>query len=239
MPQLSIVVPAYNEETKLYASLRIIVEYFRAQEESFEVIVVNDGSSDRTLQIAEGASKEMQEIRIIDYKENRGKGYAVKKGVLDSSGEIVLFMDADLSTRPEEWPKFREALNNGLDIAIGSRRANGSKIAKPQPILRETMGKVFTYLSNKILFSGQRISDISCGFKAFKREVAHELFAAQKLTDWSFDAEILYIAKKHNYSIVEVPITWTDDPNTKVKPIRAAAVAFIGLLKIRINSNNK
>jgi len=124
-------------------------------------------------------------------------------------------------------------MNKGIDIAIGSRRTQGACIAKPQPWWREIMGKVFTFLSNKILFSGQNISDVSCGFKAFKKEVAHTLFAKQKLEDWSFDAEILYMAKKHNYRVIEVPVTWTDDPNTKVKPIRAALVAFVGLFKIR------
>jgi len=232
-PFLSVVIPAYNEEARIGESLRRIIPYLRSLHRPFELIVVDDGSRDGTIEVVRGSINGCDRVRILRNKRNRGKGYAVRRGMLEAKGKYVLFTDADLSTPIDELGRFLTWLNDGYDIAIGSRRVSGARIEVHQPLLRETMGKIFAWLTNFLLVKD--ISDITCGFKCFRRSVARDLFSRQKLSGWSFDAEILFIAKRRGYKIKEVPIRWRDSPGTKVKMIKDAIKSFWELLQIRLN----
>jgi dolichyl-phosphate beta-glucosyltransferase len=170
---------------------------------------------------------------VISYAPNRGKGCAVRKGVLAARGRRILFLDADLSTRPEEWPKLERRLDDGADLAIGSRKMAGARLVRRQPWWRERMGKVFTWLVRHFLVD---VTDATCGFKGFTREAARALFARSKLDDWSYDAEILFMAGRAGIGIAEVPVAWKDNPDSKVRVASAALNALVGLLRIRWNA---
>jgi len=215
-PYLSVVVPAYNEERRIGYCIGRLAEYFRTRRKRFEIIVVNDGSTDGTPAVVRAAARRVREARLVSYPINRGKGHALRRGILASRGVRVLFLDVDLSTRPEEWPKLEARLNRGADLAIGSRKMAGADLVQRQPLWRESMGKVFTWLVRRLLV---RVSDVTCGFKAFQGPVARSLFAAQRIDGWSYDAEILYIAERRNLRIDEVPVVWKDNPNSKVRVI--------------------
>lgn len=232
-PRLSVVIPMYNEAHRLRRSLPQLAGYFREQPYSVELVVVDDGSSDNTVELAREVLGGRDDVRVIESKPNRGKGHAVKVGMLAARGEVVLFTDADLSTPPDEMEKFWEWFDQGYDIVIGSRKMKGANIERHQPLWRESMGKVFTWLTNRIATRG--ISDITCGFKAFKNDAAQELFSRSIIDDWSFDAEVLFIAQQHRKRIKEVPVRWHDERGTKVRILRDATRAMLGLLRIRLN----
>lgn len=228
---LSIIVPAYNEEDKIAATLQAIIDAMHAQKEDpFEIIVVDDGSTDRTAQLAEESAQKNAEIRVLRHKKNAGKGAAVRTGILASKGKYVLFLDVDLSTHPSAWVPFKVALAEGADLAIGSRRTAGAEVLAHQSWLREKLGQVFTVLTAVLLV---KVSDVTCGFKAFRGEVARDLFSRQKIDGWSFDAEILYLAKRAGYRIQEIPVSWRDDPQTKVRLFHAVFGSLFDLLRIR------
>jgi dolichyl-phosphate beta-glucosyltransferase len=163
-----------------------------------------------------------------------GKGHAVKTGMLAARGRYVLFCDADLSTPPSELEKFWPWLEQGYDVVIGSRKMPGANIVRHQPFWRENLGKVFTWLTD--LIATRNISDVTCGFKCFTHEAAQRLFSRSVINDWSFDAEVLFIAQQHGLKIKEVPVTWHDEPGTRVRVLRDAMRALLGLMKIRINA---
>ncbi len=227
---LSIVVPAYREERRIHPTCTRLVSYFRKRKLRFEVIVVNDGSPDDTVGAARAAAKRLREVRVISYARNRGKGGALRVGIAASKGDRVLFLDADLSTKPEEWPKLEARLNRGADLAIGSRKMAGAHLVQRQPLWREVMGKVFTWIVRRVLVN---VSDATCGFKALRGDVARSLFRDSILDDWSFDAEILYLAFKRGLRIDEVPVIWKDNPNSKVRIVSATLGAAAGLARIR------
>jgi dolichyl-phosphate beta-glucosyltransferase len=232
-PRLSVVIPMYNEAHRLRRSLPRLAGYFRGQPYTVELVVVDDGSSDNTVGLAREVLGDSEDVHVIESKPNRGKGHAVKVGMLAARGEVVLFTDADLSTPPDEMEKFWEWFEQGYDVVIGSRKMKGANIERHQPLWRESMGKVFTWLTNRIATRG--ISDITCGFKAFKHDSAQELFSRSIIDDWSFDAEVLFIAQQHGKRIKEVPVRWHDERGTKVRILRDATRAMLGLLKIRLN----
>jgi dolichyl-phosphate beta-glucosyltransferase len=232
-PRLSVVIPMYNEAHRLRHSLPRLEAYFRQRPYTVEYVVVDDGSSDNTVEMARAVLGSGEDVHIIESKPNRGKGHAVKVGMLAARGQIALFTDADLSTPPDEIEKFWEWFDSGYDVVIGSRKMKGAHIERHQPLWRENMGKVFTWLTNRIATRG--ISDITCGFKAFKHETAQELFSRSIIADWSFDAEVLFIAQQHRKRIKEVPVHWHDERGTKVRILRDATRAMLGLLKIRLN----
>jgi dolichyl-phosphate beta-glucosyltransferase len=231
-PQLSIVIPMYNESHRMKASLPRLRDYFRSRPYSVEFVVVDDGSRDNTVELARQILGQ-NSVQVLEEKPNRGKGHAVKVGMLAAKGEKVLFTDADLSTPVEESEKFWPWFDQGYDIVIGSRKMKGAVLDRHQPLWRESMGKVFTWLTNRI--ATRDISDITCGFKCFTHSAAQELFSRSIIDDWSFDAEVLYIAQQHGLKIKEVPVHWHDERGTKVRIARDAARALAGLMKIRIN----
>ncbi|HET9494057.1 MAG TPA: dolichyl-phosphate beta-glucosyltransferase [Chloroflexia bacterium] len=232
-PRLSVVIPMYNEAHRLRRSLPKLEGYFRSRPYTVELVVVDDGSSDDTLELAREILAGHPNVNVIESKPNRGKGHAVKVGMLAARGEIVLFTDADLSTPPDEIEKFWEWFDKGYDVVIGSRKMKGAHIERHQPLWRENLGKVFTWLTNRIATRG--ISDITCGFKAFTHDAAQELFSRSIIDDWSFDAEVLFIAQQQGKRIKEVPVRWHDERGTKVRILRDATRAMLGLLKIRLN----
>ena len=230
---LSLIIPAFNEDRRIGQSLERILSFFRAQSYPFEIIVVDDGSTDRTVEVVRGFAASDPQLRVEPQPQNRGKGEAIRKGMLLAGGKYLFFSDADLSVPIEAVPDFLSRLEAGYDVAVGSRRTAGAVIEVHQPIHRELMGKVFTRLSNLIL--GLRLKDFTCGFKAFRRDAARALFSRQRLGGWSFDSEILYLAKSKGYRIAEVPVVWRNDEATKVRLGRDVVRSFVDLWNIRIN----
>lgn len=230
---LSAVIPVYNEQGKIESTYRTIKRYLDNQRYNYEIIIVDDGSKDETSHIIERLIKADINIKIYLNPNNLGKGAAVKRGILKSNGKYILFLDADLSTPIEELEKFLPWFNEGFDIVIGSRRTAGANIQKHQLLHREFMGIVYTWLANKLLLL--EVSDITCGFKCFKKEVALDIFQKQRSADWSFDAEILSIARRRHYKIKEVPVNWWNYPRSHVVLFRDSIKSFFGLIKIRIN----
>ena len=233
-PRLSVVIPMYNEATRMRKSLPILLDYLAAQPYSYEVIAVDDGSADATAALAGELLAAVPEHRVIPTQPNRGKGHALRVGMPASRGEYVLFMDADLSTPPAELDKFWPWLAEGYDVVIGSRKMAGAVLVRHQPWLRERLGKVFTWLSDRL--ATRNISDVTCGFKVFSRRAAHDLFRRGRINDFSFDAEILFLAQRRGYRIKEVPVTWHDERGTTVRIGRDAVRALRGLMRIRANA---
>jgi dolichyl-phosphate beta-glucosyltransferase len=232
-PRLSVVVPLYNEAKRMGKALPLLARYFRGQDYSVEFVLVDDGSTDNTVHLAWELLGHADDVRVIEERPNRGKGHAVKVGMLAARGEVVLFTDADLSTPPDEIKKFWRWFDEDYDVVTGSRKMKGAVLERHQPLWRESMGKVFTWLTNRI--ATRDISDITCGFKCFTHDAAQELFSRSIIEDWSFDAEVLYIAQQHGLRIKEVPVRWHDERGTKVRVVRDAIRAFLGLIKIRLN----
>ncbi|MCS7254242.1 MAG: glycosyltransferase family 2 protein [Armatimonadota bacterium] len=233
-PLLSIVIPAYNEERRLPQTISCIVEYVRRKQLSCEIVVVDDGSSDATSDVAisVAGSLSFTPLRVLRYQPNMGKGYAVNRGVLSSSGRFVLFTDADLSTPIEETEKLLQPLLNGYcDIAIASRALAGSELPVRQPLFRELMGRAFNVVVQALLLPG--IRDTQCGFKCFTRQAAQDVFIRQRTFDFAFDVEILYIARKLGYRIVELPVRWMHSPETKVKVFKHGFQMLLSVFQIR------
>jgi len=232
-PYLSVVIPVYNETKRLAGSVPTIIDYFEAQSFPYELVIVDDGSSDGTANMARDLFASVKNLRVIESKPNRGKGHAVKVGMLAARGKFRLFCDADLSTPLEELEHFWPWFDSGYKVVIGSRKMKGATIERHQPLWRESLGKAFTWLTNKI--ATKDISDITCGFKVFTAEAAQHMFARSVIDDWSFDAEVLFIAQQHRYKIKEVPVVWHDTPGTKVRLIQDATRSLRGLMRIRMN----
>jgi len=233
-PRLSVVVPMYNETKRIRATLPRLVDYFQRQDYTHEIIVVDDGSTDGTAALVTELFEGMPNARVIEEKPNRGKGHAVKVGMLAARGDVVLFCDADLATPISELEKFWPWFDADYDVVIGSRKMPGANIKRHQPIWRENLGKVFTWLTGLVATRG--ISDVTCGFKCFTNSAAQQLFSRSVIADWSFDAEVLFIAQQRKLEIKEVPVTWHDQPGTKVRILRDATRALLGLFKIRLNA---
>lgn len=211
--RLSIIIPAYNEEKVIGATIERVVEYFRGRDVDFEVIIVDDGSSDATARIAAEKSKQYANIQFIRNEVNRGKGFAVRTGVLAAEGEWILFLDADLSTAPEEFGKFIAHMTTH-DIIIGSRAIRGSVITVHQPFFREFIGRL---LNKLIRWSvGLPFHDTQCGFKLFHARTK-DIFEAQTIFGWLFDVELLKLALLRGHRIREVPVVWQNDPTSAVK----------------------
>lgn len=231
---LSVVIPAYNEELRIAKTVEKIFLYLEKQTYPYELIIVDDGSVDSTVQVVNDILKRINHGRLLQNGVNRGKGYSVRQGVLHSCGEYVLFSDADLSTPIEEIEKLFQYLNQGYDIAIGSRGLKESDIQIHQPWYREGMGKFFNRIVRTLMLT--EFSDTQCGFKVFQGEVARKLFARQTINHFSFDVEVLFIAACLGYKVKEVPIQWFDEPHTRVNVLNDSAKMFKDLLKIRYNA---
>jgi glycosyltransferase involved in cell wall biosynthesis len=229
-PDLSVVIPAYNEVARLEPSLHRVIDYCRTHCDDFEILVVDDGSTDGTADLVEQVAAGERRVRLIPLGENRGKGAAVRAGVLEARGREILFSDADLATPIEELDKLRHRLTNGCDIAIGSRAAPGADIRVRQHPMRELMGRTFNVLVRLAALGG--IRDTQCGFKLFRRDAARDLFARARLDGFAFDVEILWLARGR-YQVAEVPVVWSHVDDSKVSPGGDAARMFIDLLRIR------
>lgn len=230
-PYLSLIIPAYNEAVRLRPSLEKILAYLRSRSFTAEVIVVDDGSGDGTGDVARELLEGQVPYQVLRNEPNRGKALSVKRGLLEGRGQYLLFSDADLSTPIDEADKLLAELEAGADVAIASRQLPGSKLAVHQPWYREIGGRMFGLLNRTILLPG--IPDSQCGFKAFKHDSAHRILAHQKLTGWAFDAELLYIARKLKLKIAQVPVTWINDPNSKVKMLSDGLKMARDLFRVR------
>jgi dolichyl-phosphate beta-glucosyltransferase len=217
-PELSIVIPAYNEELRLPVSLAQVSAYIRASGRETEVIVVDDGSTDGTATVTESFQSEMPFLRMISNGKNRGKGYSVRHGLLESFGEIVMFTDADLSAPIEEAEGLFAALRDGADIAIGSRWLERTRQTIRQPLYRQFFGRCFNAVTRAIM--GLPYADTQCGFKAFTRAAAQTVFQLETIERWGFDPEILFIARKRGFKVVEVPVSWAHDERTRISYLK-------------------
>ena len=235
-PDLSVVIPAYNEVDRLEPTLRRVIDFCRAERPSYQLLVVDDGSTDGTAALARRVGQGCPELRVIELDGNRGKGAAVRAGMLAASGRRVLFSDADLATPIEEIGKLEERLAAGADIAIASRAAPGADIRVRQHPLRELMGRSFNLMVRVAGFGG--IKDTQCGFKLFTREAAHDLFARAAVDGFAFDVEILWLARGR-YRIAEVPVVWRHVEESKVSPGTDAARMFADILRLRLRHRRR
>ncbi len=231
---LSVIIPAYNEESRLPKTLELVSRYLGARRLDFaEIVVVDDGSSDRTAELAHAFAGSQAMVRVLQNPGNRGKGYAVRHGMLSAIGDWRLFSDADLSTPISELDKlWGVATATEADVVIGSRALNRALIAVRQPAFRETAGKFFNLVTRAA--TSLRIHDTQCGFKLFSRRAADDCFPRQKLDRFGFDVEILFIAKLRGFRIEEVPVRWSHVDGTKVG-LWNGAQSFFDLLRIRAN----
>jgi dolichyl-phosphate beta-glucosyltransferase len=225
---LSIIIPCYNEAKCIKENIQKIVEYLSKFDFEYEIIPVNDGSTDETMKVLQ--SIDYQNVMPIHNSNNSGKGYAVKCGIDKAEGDYILFMDADLSTDLTAIDVFLTEIKS-TDIVIGSRRHKDSIIAKLQGGLRKFMGNCCIKITTFI--TGLKLQDTQCGFKGFKKEVAKKIIDKQTINGWAFDVEYLYIASMNNYSIKEIPIKWTNDEDSKVSPFSSSIEFFNSLIKIR------
>lgn len=229
---ISIIIPVFNEESRIPESLETISAFLANFKEESEIIVVDDGSWDATLKILEDFSKRLG-LKVLSHKTNLGKGAAIRTGIKSATGDKILFTDIDLSVPIETLESFNEVLTGDTDIVIGSREHPDSQIEIKQFWLRELAGYSFTVLTNAILQVG--VSDFTCGFKLFRREAARKIFAHQLINRWAFDAETLFLAKKYQFEIKEMPVVWRHSEGSKVRFPQALVDSFFGLLYIRIN----
>ena len=241
-PFLSIIIPAYNEEHRLPESLDKIIAFLQNRDYPAEVIVVDDGSTDNTVGIIEGFMARYPFVSIIK-NDHRGKGYAVRTGMLAAQGTYVLFSDADLATPIEEVDRLLVFLKDGYDIAIGSREGLGAQRIN-EPGYRHLMGRVFNLLVRWVAVGG--FQDTQCGFKCFRREVAQDLFQRVQLYGaqaglvkggmvTGFDVEVLCLARKRGYKVKEVPVQWYYGANTKVNPLLDSVRMFMDVLRVKLN----
>jgi len=231
---LSVIIPAYNEEMRLPKTLEEIDKYLSKQSYDYEISVVNDGSKDKTVEVAKSLIPKIKNLKVTGYEKNQGKGYAVRFGMLEAKGEFRLFTDADNSTSIDQvekmWPYFKES----YDTVIGSRDVKGAILDPPQPWLRQLiLGEGFK-LFRKIILNLWGIEDTQCGFKCFTKKATENIFPRCKINRFAFDPEILIIAKKLGYKIKEIPVYWKNDPESKVK-FKSILKMGLDLFKIKWN----
>jgi glycosyltransferase involved in cell wall biosynthesis len=229
---LSVIIPAYNEENRLPETLEQIIRFLKTQPFPAEIIVVENGSRDRTYEIAQGFAQKNENVRAIR-NDQRGKGLAIQRGVKEANGEYVFMCDADLSMPVEEIGKFLPPQLNNVDIAAGSREAPGA-VRYNEPYYRHFTGRVFNTLIRLLVLP--TLQDTQCGFKCIRADVARDIFRYQTLTGWAFDVELLYIARLHGYQIVEIPIDWYFNADSKISVLRDSLRMFLDLLLIRRNA---
>jgi dolichyl-phosphate beta-glucosyltransferase len=230
--KLSIIIPAYNEEKRLAHTIKGIIRFLKANHLDYELILVDDGSTDSTHAQLKKFVDGTDSVKLLHYKKNRGKGFAVRTGVLASSGEYVFFMDADGSTPIDELSKLLKELIRGTPVVIGSRHLPTSSINKNQPLYRRFFGRLANFIIRLLLLPG--IYDSQCGFKGFSRDAAISLFTILKTYRWGFDFEILTRARRLNYLIVEVPVSWFHQEGSRMSPIKSFIKTFYDLIYVLI-----
>jgi dolichyl-phosphate beta-glucosyltransferase len=232
---LSIVIPLYNEDHRFTKTASHIEEFLVNQKlfEKIDLIFVNDGSTDGTLENIKKFS-EKHNARVLSYEKNKGKGHAIRVGMDAAAGDYALFIDADMSTEPREIEKFISEMKRNTPVVIGSRHSKGSRVLVSQPLHRTIMGMVFTALAN--ISMGMRIPDFTCGFKCFSRQAREEIFSRSLIDRWSFDAELLFLAKLRGLEITAIPVIWKNDSITTVRLGRDVIESLFDLIKIRWNN---
>jgi dolichyl-phosphate beta-glucosyltransferase len=226
---LSIIIPAYNEERRLPPTLIEIIDFFDASPTTYEILVVDDGSTDATSEMAKKFEKIRPQVRILQLPRNYGKGHAVRTGALNAKGELVLFADADGSTPIQEVNRLIEAISDGADIAIGSRALQSDETEVKTRIHRKVIGRIFNFFVNVFLLPG--MADTQCGFKLFTRPVASFLFRKQQSDGFSFDLELLLLSRKAGLTLAEVPVNWENVPGSKVNLITDSLKMFIDIFR--------
>jgi dolichyl-phosphate beta-glucosyltransferase len=229
--KISIIIPAYNESQRLGRTLDRVLDFANQQDWNAEVIVVDDGSVDRTSDLVGNYAASNPGVRLVCNPGNRGIGYSVRSGMLSAEGAIVLFTDADLSSPIEEAPKLLDALERGADVAIGSRWVRSELQTHRQSLARQVMGRVFNLLLRIAL--RLEFKDTQCGFKAFRRSAARTLFPLQRVEGWGFDPEILFLAQRTGFVVAEVPVVWAHDEGTRINPVKDGLKMVIEVLRIR------
>jgi glycosyltransferase involved in cell wall biosynthesis len=229
----SIIIPAYNESERLAISLPKVLDYVNAKALQAEIIVVNDGSKDDTADVVKRFSVLHPDVRLLDNPGNRGKGYSVRNGMLNARGDVMLFTDADLSSPIYEAGKLFEAIQQGADVAIGSRWLRRELQTERQPWHRQLYGRLFNLGLRMVL--GLKYCDTQCGFKAFTREAAHTIFSRQRVERWGFDPELLFLANKFKLRTAEVPVEWAHDHRSKINPVRDGLRMGVEMLSVRWN----
>lgn len=227
-PSLSIVIPVYNEEKRITVFLQSVIDYLRQNNSSYELVIVDDGSGDRTIAVVDSllSEKLAGTYRIVKLPVNRGKGAAIREGMLQAKGDYIFFLDADGSTSIREIDNFMPKFSPGIDIYIATRT-----IKHKAPQKRKFFGYGYIFLANLLL--GLRVVDITCGFKCYSRESARKIFPLQTLNNWSFDAEDLFIARKHGYEIMGIPVHWQHVGESKVKVFKNVFMCGLDLVRIR------
>ena len=232
-PELSMVIPAYNEETLILSTLDCLQSYLSARPESYEIIVVDDGSQDRTAESVKQLQKSNDRIRLLINPQNQGKGFSIRRGVLESRGQFVIFTDADLPYELNAIDEFLQALRKGCDLAVGSRVLPGSEV-RGVPMLRYVAGQVFSWMVQGVLFRG--LPDTQCGFKSFRAEAAREIFRRITIGGFGFDVEMLFIARKRNYAIQPVPVHMIEHrQRSRVRLFKDSFKMFANLFMVRWN----
>ena len=233
-PKYSIVIPAYNESARIPATLESVIAAIRANQWQAEVIVVNDGSTDSTAQLVRDIASWAPEVRLLENPGNHGKGYSVRSGILNAQGDIVMFTDADLSAPMDEASRLFAAIANGADIAIGSRWLESGRQTHRQPLYRQIFGRCFNAVCRMVM--QLPFADTQCGFKAFTRSAAQTVFQLQTIERWGFDPEILFIAIKRGFRVVEVPVSWAHDERSRMSYLRDGLQMLKELAIVRWNA---
>ena len=232
--KLSVIIPCYNEENRFKEGFSHYISYLKKQKYSWELILINDGSTDGTLSLMQTAVvKGKNHIKIIHYESNKGKGYAIIQGVKLAKGKYILFTDIDHSVPINTIENFYKFFENGYNVVIGSRRIAQAKIITRQHPTREFLGRGFTFLVR--VFIDWRIRDATCGFKTFENRAAKKIFSKISIFDWAFDAEILFLCRKYHLNFVQAPVSWTNSVGTKVSLKKDILRSLFGLIKIRLN----
>jgi glycosyltransferase involved in cell wall biosynthesis len=233
-PQLSIVIPAYNESARIENALERVMSCVQEQGWDAEVLVVDDGSKDNTAAIVQQWMNRYPRLHLVQNPGNRGKGYSVRNGLLQAAGDVVMFTDADLSAPMEEAERLLAAIADGADVAIGSRWMDRTRQTIHQPLYRQFFGRCFNWITRLVM--GLPFKDTQCGFKAFRRSAAQVIFRLQTIERWGFDPEILFIARKLKYVIREVPVTWGHDERSRMSYLKDGMKMLEDMAKIRANS---
>jgi glycosyltransferase involved in cell wall biosynthesis len=233
-PQLSIVIPAYNESARIEQTLERVMRCVEDRGWDAEVLIIDDGSKDATPAIVHSWMQRHPRLHLIQNAGNRGKGYSVRNGLLQAAGEIVMFTDADLSAPMEEAELLFDAIATGADVAIGSRWLDRARQTIHQPLYRRFFGRCFNAVTRIVM--GLPFKDTQCGFKAFRRSAAQVIFRLQRIERWGFDPEILFIARKLGYTIREVPVTWGHDERSRMSYLRDGMKMLEEIAVIRTNS---
>ena len=233
-PQYSIVIPAYNESGRIPGTLERVLKCIRERGWQAEILVVNDGSRDATAEVVREIALRAPELRLLSNPGNHGKGYSVRHGMTEARGDVVMFTDSDLSAPIEEAERLFAAIEAGADIAIGSRWLESGRQTHRQPLYRQVFGRCFNAVTRMVM--GLHFADTQCGFKAFTRAAAQTVFQLQTIERWGFDPEILFIALKRGFKVVEVPVSWAHDERTRMSYLKDGMQMLKELCLIRWNA---